>query len=143
VTELQFEGQNKRNSLKYYAVSPSLTIDSQILVRIPSHKSAPPQYDLLPRRQLTLALSNRSFKPQRAIVNVSTISVTKYFVCLLLSTKMWSKAGMATVRGMSNCALEQVCCLRSLCGWLVGSCEAAFCVQEAKDMGQGRSELFT
>jgi len=33
--------------------------------------------------------------------------------------------------------------LPQIYGWLVGGCEAAFWVQEAKDMGQGRTEVGT
>ena len=54
---------------------------------------------------------------------------------------MGSTAGMATDRGTSTCALEQVSCVRSLVGWLVGCCGAAFWVEEAKDTGEGGSEV--
>ena len=56
---------------------------------------------------------------------------------------MRSTAGMATDRGTSTWALEQVSCLRSLVGWLVGCCGAAFWVQVAKDIGQGGREVGT
>ena len=71
------------------------------------------------------------------------MSVKNSFGCLLLSTTLGSTAGMATDRGTSTWALEQVCCLRSLVGCLVGCCGAAFWVEEVKDMGQGESEMGT
>jgi len=48
---------------------------------------------------------------------------------------------MATDRGTSTCALEQVPCLISLVGLLVGFCGAAFWVEMAKGMGQEGREV--
>jgi len=52
---------------------------------------------------------------------------------------MRSMAGMATDRGTSTCASI----LPQIFGWLVGCCVDTFWIQEAKDMGQGGSEVGT
>jgi len=64
VTKLQCAGQDKRDSLKKYAVSLSLTLVSPLWVRIPeclSTKVHPPQIGQLPPKQLTSAWQHRRF----------------------------------------------------------------------------------
>jgi len=83
VTELQCEGQDKSDTPKTLR-GLSIVNDKFTTLgsnpRKPSHQNntpAPPQDDLLPPKQWTLALSHRSFKPRRAIVSVRTISFRK------------------------------------------------------------------